>query len=57
MLPALKLLHALGINICHARYEKALKNHPWEGAKECVETCSPTNAVAWNHGKGFKRKA
>ena len=30
--------------MCHARYEKPLKNHPLDVAKKSVETYSPSNA-------------
>ena len=45
------LFYVLGWNVCHARYEKPLKNHPWVEAKKCVETYSPPNAVVRNSGE------
>ena len=45
------LFYVLGWNVCHARYEKPQKNHPWVVAKKCVETYSPPNAVVRNSGE------
>ena len=41
---------------CTPRYEKTLKNHPLEVAKKCVETYSPSNAVAPDPEEGVQRQ-
>ena len=41
--------------MCHARYEKPLKNHPLDVAKKYVENYSSSNAVTPDLGEEENR--